>query len=162
MKTFDKPNAKVILSTDDYDRLMEMADNNEQAIKRKAMEYWQKHGVASISIDVYLRNVNAGHDFIEKKYTLDVLPQNVRVYDDPDKENGGMAVTEQQRDKISEFAYQTANDIFVRSFGDRLSRINEIIHMKAEMRREWRMTRTLTLTGWLAAVILFLIILLTK
>ena len=162
MDNFNKPNAKVILSTDDYDKLVEMANANEEAIKSKAMDYWRKHGVASVNISVYLRKLNIGQDFIEKDYTLDVLPLNVQVYDDPDRENSGMAITQEQKDKIRKFACRTANSIFTHSFGDRLSRINEIVRLKADIRREWRMTRTLTLIGWLTAITLFLVILLTK
>ena len=162
MNTANNPNAKVILSVDEYDRLMEMANASDEKIKRKAIEYWQKHGVASIDISVYLRKQYVGQDYIEKDYTLEVVPMNVQVYDDPDRDKSGMVIPKEQRDKITKFAYQAANSIFMRSFGDRLARVNEILHLKAEIRREWRMTRAFTLTGWLTAIALFIILMFSK
>ena len=161
MNTINNPNAKVILSINDYDRLVEMANASDEKIKRKAIEYWQKHGAASINISVYLRKQYVGQDYIEKDYTLDVMPQNVQVYDDPDKDKSGMVIPKDQRDKIVKFAFQTANSIFMHSFGDRLSRVNEVMLMKAEIRREWRMTRAFTLTGWLTAITLFIVLMLS-
>ena len=164
MKTniVNNPTTKVILSSDDYEKLVEMANASDEKIRRKAIEYWQKHGIATININVYLRKTYVGQDFIGQEYSLDVMPSNVQIYDDPDKEKAGLAISKEQRDKIKKFAYKTANSIFLNSFGDKLSRINEIMHLKAEIKREWRMTRAFTLTGWLTAIALFIILMISK
>lgn len=154
------PDPKVILSKNDFDWMQQMADATEEQVKSMALDYWHKHGVPSVNITVYLRRITVGQDVILSDYSLENAPLNVYIFDGPDSSTSAMAMSKEQKDIISKFFKDTANDIFLQTYGDRLSRIVELQRLDASMKREWRITRAFTLAGWLAAALLAAVILL--
>ena len=151
-------NPQVTLPKDEFDEIMGLAIATDKQIKQKALELWQNKGAARINVEIYLRRHYIGSDEIVKSYQFSCKPENVHVYPAEGHSDNKMAISRTDRNKISKFASNVANDIFLHVFGDRLARINEIQKMKADMRREWRITRACTITGWLVALALAVIL----
>ena len=148
----------VTISEEKFRELMELATANAQEIEKRALKLWEQKGVAGVKVEVYLKATNVGQDIIDKKYVLVCQANDLHVspaagYTDIEQTFGKPAMA-----KIAKFAANVANDIFLKAFGEQLSRINEIFHLKVAIRHEWRMTRAFTLTGWLTAIALFIIL----
>lgn len=156
MNTNNQPDPKVILSKSDFDRLQQMANANDEQVKSMALDYYHKYGVPSVDITVYLRRLNVANDTILGSFSLEDAPLKLVIYDNADSNTSAIALTKEQKNKISRFLRNTANDIFLQTYGDKLTRINELQRLDAAMRREWRMTRAFTLAGWLTATILLI------
>ena len=58
------------------------------------------------------------------------------------------------------FAASYATSAFYRKFGKQLMHINNALRYEQRAHREWVMSRTLTLTGWLLAVLMLIYVIL--
>jgi len=64
------------------------------------------------------------------------------------------------RQRIMKFAANYATSAFYRKFGKQLMHINNAERYESRARRDWLIGRAVTLTGWLLAVLMFVIVML--
>lgn len=147
-------NPKVTISVEEYNSLVSLARANAQQIEKRAVEYYKKHGACTIHVDAYIRDQYCGMDTIESSFSFDcnhcyVMPSGEYV-DTP------FAIDQKTRQRICRFVSEYVSSAFKNAFGKQLMSINNAKRYEYQVRRDWRLTRILTLVGWLLALLLII------
>ena len=151
---------KITLTQTEYNRLVELAQANAKQIDERAVEYYKKNGVCGIHIDAYVREQNGGCDEIADTFRFDCQPRYGYVQPSDEYEPNPFAIDSATRQRITKFAASYATSAFYRKFGKQLMHINNAQRYERRAYHEWVMTRTLTLTGWLLAVLMLIYVIL--
>ena len=151
---------RITLTQDEYNRLVSLARAKAKQIEERAVEYYKKNGVCGIHIDAYVRNEDYGCDEIADTYRFDCQPRYGYVTPSDEYEPNPFAIDRETRQRIMKFAANYATSAFYRKFGKQLMHINNAERYESRARRDWLIGRAVTLTGWLLAVLMFVIVML--
>jgi len=151
---------RITLTQDEYNRLVSLARAKAKQIEERAVEYYKKNGVCGIHIDAYVRNKDYGCDEIADTYRFDCQPRYGYVTPSDEYEPNPFAIDRETRQRIMKFAANYATSAFYRKFGKQLMHINNAERYESRARRDWLIGRAVTLTGWLLAVLMFVIVML--
>lgn len=139
---------KVELAKNEYDRLVSLAQANADEIEKRAVEYYKKNGVCNIHIDAYVRSKTAYSDDMADTFRFDSQPQY---------EPNPFAIDKETRLRIMRYASDYVTSVFTHKFGEQLKYINKAKEYEYRARRDWRISRAVTLIGWVVAALLLVV-----
>ena len=153
-------NPKVELTQKDYNRLVSMATMKAKKIEERAREIYEKEGVVKIEFDgrfITKRYVDRGET---EHYNFEVCCKHWYVNPNGDYEKTLFTIPQEMRERIATKVKNYVQEVFVGRFGEHMYNINAILDLKAKMENEGRKAFVWTVTGWLLAVLMFVVVLL--
>lgn len=148
---------KIELVKNEYDRLVSLAQANADEIEKRAVEYYKKNGVCNIHIDAYVRSKTAYSDDMADTFRFDCQPQYGYVTPSDECEPNPFAIDKETRLRIMRYASDYVTSVFTHKFGNQLKHINKAKEYEYRARRDWRISRAVTLIGWVVAVLLLVV-----
>lgn len=150
---------KVELTQNEYNRLVQMATMKAKKIEEKAREIYDKYGVVKIEFDGRFLSNRYG-ERVPEHYKFDVGCYEFCVNPTGEYEKTLFAIPQEMRRRIAEKVKRYVEEVFVGQFGEHLFKINAIRDLEAKTEREQRKAFVWTWTGWLLAVLMFVVVLL--
>ena len=142
---------KVEISVEEYNHLVDLARMKAKKIEERALQLYKENGVCKIHVDAGIPRKRTWEDNSDTETLhLDVDPWWVENGLDP----GPFALDKKTVERIKKFAKSVSMRIFDNEFGEHLYVIENLMKYKAETERIRSKFIIVTLTGWLAALVM--------
>ena len=148
-------NPKVELTQKEYNDLVALARMKAKKIEERAREIYEKEGIVKIdfSCNIYRKMYGEIHDDV---YKFQCTCDPYTIYPQDESEKSLFWIPQESREKIVKHVKSICENAFKYYFGEHMLNLNEAERLKKQQEREIKRFRILTLTGWLAAVIVIL------
>ena len=148
---------KVELTQNDYNRLVQMATMKAKKIEERAREIFEKEGVVKIGFDGRFTTKRYGEQEIEH-LEFTVACNDSTVLPTGEYEKTLFKIPQEMRQRIATKVKDYVEEVFVGRFGEHMFKLNAIRELAAKTERERRRFVVWSLTGWLLAVLMFIVV----
>jgi len=149
-------NPKVELTENDYNRLMQLAQMKAKKIEERAREIYEKEGVVKIEFDGRFVTKQYGERETEH-YKFDVSCKPYNVNPTGEFEKTMFSIPQEMRQRIATKVKRYVEEVFVANFGEQMFHLNAIVEAEEKTERQRRKFLIWTYTGWLLAVLMFVV-----
>lgn len=150
-------NPKIELTQSEYNHLVDLAKMKAKKIEERAREIYEKEGVAKICFDGRIHKKEFG-ELTTQHYKFECKPQEYNVSPSGEFEPSLFKIPMEQRKRIAQKIGRYVEDVFTATFGERLYHLDEILKIKAKAERDWKKFMICTITGWLMALIMVIVV----
>lgn len=144
---------KVEISVEEYNHLVDLARMKAKKIEERALQLYKENGVCKIHVDARIPRKRTWDDNSDTETLhLDVDPWWVETNDEYGPKP--FALDSKMVARIKRFVKSVSIHIFDNEFGEHLSVIENVMRYKAETERIRNKFIIVTMTGWLAALVM--------
>lgn len=147
------------LQKSEYDELVNKAKMNESKIQKEALEIYKKRGVLGINVDINLKDSDGyfnNSGLIKFSHYTSINEWADRDY----KLKSYCVLSYKESKKLIMFINNKLDEMFDSRFGEHMEDINNIRKLDNQIKTSHYRFMAITVTGWLAAIILMLVALL--
>ena len=142
-------NYQIILDKKEYDRIIELANANQELINKKAREMWEKEGKVIIEIGMKLEsdrreNIDSYDTYHFDSYTLMWT-------------SGKFYIPERLKEKLRTMITYQTKSLMEKNFGENLLHINNVINLETHHKRLIKRYSIFALTGWIVGTLVIAI-----
>lgn len=142
-------NYQIMLSKQEYDKITELANANQELINQKAREIWEKEGKVIIEIGMQLKSDRRNDIDSYDTYHFDSYSFM--------HTSGKFYIPERLKEKLrTMISYQTKS-LMEQSFGENLLHINNVINLEIHHERQIKRYSIFALTGWIVGTLVIAI-----
>lgn len=149
---------KVLLTQNEYNRLVQMATMKAKKIEERAREIFVKEGVVKIEFDGrFVTKRDGERDTDYYKFDVSCKSYQVRPFDN-EYDKPLFSIPQEMRERIATKVKRYVEEVFVANFSEHVLKLNTIGKLKEKTERERRQFIVWTVTGWLLAVLMFAVV----